>query len=246
MPKPKRKPAAGRASPPGVKSTPVPDLNTTPPPDAKLTAEPDAKSTREPVEDKKRVEPCAPAESADVKGRGDAAREARSVKRLPPFVHIKPPRDSLLKKAERVAAFLSSVAVVAGVFFAVYQLKQSDAAERRRAAIEVVGRTRSAEFLRDYRALKDVYLRGHISEEEKKSLADPMNHVMNVYDSAAVMYINNLADRCIIRDSVYGGAREMSEISDGLTYPPEYKGNFDLFLSLMEKEQCGPPAALRP
>jgi hypothetical protein len=244
MPKSKRKPAAGEARPPGVKSTPAPGVNATPP-DAKLTAEPDTKSTREPVEGKMGTGPGAPAEAVDGKG-GGAAHEARGVKRPPPVAHIKPPRDSLFKKVERVTALLSSVAVVAGVFFAVYQLKQSDAAERRRAAIESGGRTRSAEFLNDYRVLKAAYLRGHISEEEKVSLADPLNYVMNVYDGVALMYINNLADRCIIKDYVYEGAKEMAEISKGLSYPDDYRKNFDLSLRLMEKEQCGPQAAPRP
>jgi HEAT repeat protein len=154
----------------------------------------------------------------------------------PPKEHT---REHWFRTVERAFSFLANVAVVVGIVFALYQIKQGELTERRRVAIEAVGQIRSAEFLKAYRKVKVAYHSKQVKEEDRDDLLDSLNHVMNVYDNIAVMYISDVADRCIIKNSIQSGAQEASEISKFLEYPPEYRSNLDSLLILMERENCG-------
>ena len=163
--------------------------------------------------------------------------------------------DSRLKLAERIASIVASIAVIVGIPIALVQLYQTDKfqketitlagiTEKRRIAIEAVDRTRSTEFLKAYRILKVTYHTRYAepvkkrSLEEDQALIDSLNYVMNTYDSIAIMYINNLADRCIIKDSIYSGSKEIATFCDSFLYPEEERKNFNNLLALMEREKC--------
>jgi|SRR5579885_398448 len=148
-------------------------------------------------------------------------------------------KEHWFRSVERLFSFFANVAVVVGIMFALYQIKQAELTERRRVAIEAVGQVRSAEFLKDYRMLKAAYSSKHVKEEDKDALIDSLNHVMNVYDNVAILYISDVADRCIIKNSIQSGAQEVSQMSKFFEYPPEYRSNFDSLLTLMEREDCG-------
>lgn len=139
---------------------------------------------------------------------------------------------------ERTLSVLASLAVVAGIWFAIYQVNLSNTIEKRRVAVEAIGQTRSAEFLKDYRNVKTAYQTKQIESKEKVALVDSLNHVMNVYDHIAILYISNIADKCIIKNSIYSGAKEMSAICDSMSYPSEYRSNFNILLILMDQEYC--------
>lgn len=147
-------------------------------------------------------------------------------------------RVDWVKTVERSFSLLANAAVVTGIGFALYQLHQSNTFEKRRIGIEAVSQTKSAEFLKAYRMLKSAEETRQVADEEKIALVDSLNHVMNVYDNIATLYINDLADKCIIKNGVYSGAKEMAPISDSLSYPAKYRKHFDFFLGLMEQESC--------
>jgi hypothetical protein len=165
-----------------------------------------------------------------------------------------------LKLAQRITAILASVAVIAGVCIALIQLHQTEslerqrslqaeAAEKRRLAIEAISQARSVEFLRAYRRLTEVYLNRHNKppsadrpeeREERMALIDSLNYVMNVYDSIAIIYNHDLADRCIIKENIYDGSRQMARFCDAFQYQANYRKNFDAMLALMETQKCAP------
>jgi hypothetical protein len=145
----------------------------------------------------------------------------------------------------QVVAFLANVAVVFGVAFAVRQLNLAESTERRRIAIEAVNQTRSPEFLRAYRALKATSQVTVAIGRDEDATADNVNYVMNVYDGIALLYINDVADRCIIKDAIRDGAQEMGTIASKLSYPQQLRNNFDAFLALMDQTSCGPLQAHR-
>ena len=151
-------------------------------------------------------------------------------------------REGFWLRVERIAAIVSifaSVATVAGIFFLIYQIRQTNTIEKRRFAVEAIRQTRSAEFIKAFRQLKTAYETKQVNEKDKDSLVDSLNHVMNVYDDIAVVYMSDIADKCIVKDSVYSGANEMSAISDALSpSPPDNREHFKLFLKLMEQETC--------
>lgn len=182
--------------------------------------------------------------------------------------NLKPDRTPLLPKdssswlwlnsVQKIMSILASLAVILGVVIALRQLRQTDTieqqrsvqseiAEKRRLAIEAVSQTRSVEFLRAYRRLKVAYTTQHLeptkgesseAREEKWALTDSLNYVMNVYDSIAIMYNNNLADRCIIKENIYSGSNEIATFCDAFSYPKGYRMNFNTMLALMEQQQC--------
>lgn len=162
---------------------------------------------------------------------------------------------SRLKLVKNIVSIFAGIAVIVGIPIALIQLHQTDRfqkdtitlsaiTEKRRIAIEAVDRTRSVEFLKAYREVKVAYhtARADLAEkkslEEKQDLIDSFNYVMNVYDSIAIMYINDLADRCIIKDNIYSGSKEVSTFCDAFSYPEEYRRNVNTLLALMEQEKC--------
>lgn len=140
---------------------------------------------------------------------------------------------------ERVLSILASFATAAGIFFAFCQIRLSNTIEKRGVAVEAIRQTRSAEFIKAFRQLKTAYENKQVDEKDKDSLIDSLNHVMNVYDDIAVLYINDIADKCIIKDSIYSSAKQMSAINSALSpSPPGNREHFNLLLKLMEQESC--------
>jgi len=143
---------------------------------------------------------------------------------------------------ERIASIVSifaSLATVAVIFFLTYQIRQTNTIEKRRFAVEAIRQTRSAEFIKAFRQSKLAYQTGQIDEKDKEALIDSVNHVMNVYDDIAVIYISDIGDKCIIKGSIYSAAKEWSAISKAVSSsPPEDRKHFDLLLKLMEQESC--------
>lgn len=155
-----------------------------------------------------------------------------------------------VKRGERVLALFANLAVIFGIWFGVRQLTQADLMERRRIAIEAVAQTRTPEFLSAYRTLKDAYASQQVKKEDKKEdrekLADSLNQVMSVYEQIAILYVQDVADKCIIKAGVSRGARSMAPIASYFTEPDKYWENFNSFLLRMEREGCGQPAGGSP
>jgi hypothetical protein len=156
-----------------------------------------------------------------------------------------PSRSSRLEIAKNVASIIASLGIVIAVIglyqadtFEKRRIVLSDISEKRRIAIEAVGHTRSVDFLKAYRILKVTYHAKRVDPKTKESLIDSLNYVMNMYDSIAIIYINDLADRCIIKDNIYFSCIEVATFCDAFSYPENYRRNFDTLLALMEQEKC--------
>lgn len=176
------------------------------------------------------------------------------IKRLVDFLRkffewpVKPVVGFLHKPFEWLVKFVSVVAnlaVIFGIYFAYTQLQLSSTLEKRRTAIEAVSQVRTPEFQRDVAQLKK-------ANKDKTPLDNPtidaLNYVMNVYDHIAILYIYDLADRCIIKESTYPAIKEMSDINDAIPYPSDardsqayYRKRFTEALELMKKESCERP-----
>lgn len=144
---------------------------------------------------------------------------------------------NLPARLERLLSILANTAVIAGIIFAFFQIIQTNQAEKRRIAIEAIRQVRTNEFLKANDELKTAYATRHIGDEQ--TLLDNLNYVMNVYDNIAIMYINNLADRCVVKNSIYSGAKEFAPVLGFLKSPERYRNNFDMFIEHMERKDCG-------
>jgi hypothetical protein len=148
----------------------------------------------------------------------------------------------ILRKLEEWIPTLANLAVIFGLFFAYYTIKHSSDLERRRAAIEAVIQVRTADFQKSLARLKTFYAPMKTGDKTfvlDNSTTDDINQVMNVYDHIAILYINDVADRCIIKESIYSAVKELSSILDACSYPHEYRKNFNTLLHLMDQVYCG-------
>ena len=145
-------------------------------------------------------------------------------------------RRSKLGKIERLLSMTANVVVIAGIFIAVFQLYQARVSEKAQNAINAINQTRSSDFLRAYARLKTAYNSKNVGDAA--SLIDDLNYVMNTYDHIALLYMNNLANRCVIKNATYLAITEISPICDSMSYPKEYRKNFDKLLVLMDKDVC--------
>lgn len=131
------------------------------------------------------------------------------------------------------------VSLIWAVSFGLSQMEQLDEIERRRIAIEAVDRIRSSEFLKAYKNLMDFP-----STNNKPTLKDDLLLVMNVYDHIALLYLNGVADQCLIKKSIKKSMHEISEpirkVQDShrVLYPIEFRKNFNDVLHHMERIEC--------
>jgi len=145
-------------------------------------------------------------------------------------------RPLAIECVKATASFLADIAVVLGIAFAVIQLTHADRSERRRVAIDAVNQTRSPAFLKAYTNLKMSYQGGQVHGD--LPLLEDVNYLVNVYEHIALLYMNDLADKCLIRQSVYPALRELSPIWDAMSYPKNYRENIDRLLIAMEQNDC--------
>lgn len=139
-------------------------------------------------------------------------------------------------KVRNWISVITNIAVIAGIIFAYVQIKQANRTEKRRIAIEAVSLTRTAEFLKAYSILKTAYNTKKV--EDKNQLIDKLNYVMNVYDNIAILFINDLGDKCIIKNAVYPGVTEFYAILNSMQYPYEYKKNVNTLVEILKDVDC--------
>jgi hypothetical protein len=149
----------------------------------------------------------------------------------------RPLPETKLARSVQWATLFTNIAVMAGILFAYYQFTEANKAERRRLAIEAVSQTRSAEFLKAYADLRTAYHDGRV-EGDPVAIRDDINLVISVYDHIALLYINELADRCVIKNTVYTAVKELRPICDAMRYREENREHVDRLFKLMEQERC--------
>lgn len=139
-----------------------------------------------------------------------------------------------IKNLEKLISILANIAVICGIIFVLIQITQANEFEKRRIAIDAVSKTRSNDFLKAFARFKTA-----CSSQEVKDhtiFIDDLNFIINVYDNIAILYINDLADRAIIKANIYLAAKELSSILNTLTYPKVNNKNFKIFLTSMEND----------
>ncbi|HXI24615.1 MAG TPA: hypothetical protein VNG71_12190 [Pyrinomonadaceae bacterium] len=142
-------------------------------------------------------------------------------------------------RRETIAQWLSmgaNVVVMVGIIFAYVQFRHIEHSERVQNAINAVNQVRSSDFLKAYTRLKTASASGKTLDST--AVVDDLNFVMNIYDNVALLYVNDLADRCVIKNGTYAATKEVSAICDLLSYPREYRVNFDRFVAMMNTEVC--------
>src|SRR5712692_5713502 len=72
-----------------------------------------------------------------------------------------------LERIVSITSILASLATAAGIFFVIYQIRQTNTIEGRRVAVEAIRQTRSAEFIKAFRQLKTAYQTKRIDEKDK-------------------------------------------------------------------------------
>jgi len=148
-------------------------------------------------------------------------------------------RARLWSARSTIVKVIAIVPFIWGVFSWVAEMRQAREAEQRRIAIEAVDRTRSPEFLKAYKKLREFP-----SRSDELTLLDDLLLIMNVYDHIALLYLFGLADECIIKKTVNNGMREISKpIGDildayNIASPDGFKTNFDALLRRMEHKRC--------
>jgi len=145
-------------------------------------------------------------------------------------------KQAVLSKIEKFLAMTANVCVIIGILVAIFQFSQSKRAEKVQNAINAINQTRSDDFLKAYARLKTAYSTGQANDQV--TLIDDLNYVTNTYDNTALLYINDLADRCVIKKAMFSTVQELPSICDKLSFPKEYRQNIDQFLAQMRSENC--------
>lgn len=132
------------------------------------------------------------------------------------------------EKIEKIISIIANIAIISGIIFALVQVVQSSRFEKRRIAIESLAILRSNGFLESYDNLlgsdPNIIL-------FNSSLREDLNYVINVYDNIAILYLNGLADKNLIKRTIYPAIKQVVSILDSISYPKENRLNIDLLIS---------------
>lgn len=138
---------------------------------------------------------------------------------------------------ERIISTLANIAVIAGIGFATYQVLQTDQIEKQRTAVEAIREIRSPAFLKSYARLKTAYINDDL--DKSVEMVDDINYLMSVYDNIASLCANNLADKCIIKDSIFPSIRDLLKILKSISFcPKEDKNRFEAFVTSLARKDC--------
>lgn len=147
-----------------------------------------------------------------------------------------PTKLRALNLIEKILAMTTNVFVIVGIFFAFAQLRAAKQSEKIQNAINAINQTRSSDFLKAYARIKTAAQTKQA--DDRVTLIDDLNYVMNTYDNAALLYIKDRADRCMIKEATFSTVQELPAICETLSYPEAYRSNLNNFLQQMTAERC--------
>lgn len=130
----------------------------------------------------------------------------------------------------KVIAIAADIAVVTAVIFVLVQIVQSNQFEKRRVAIDATAPTASVEFLASYTRLFDAYT-ADPTMFSSGSLRDDLIYVMSVYDNMAILCLNGLADKDLVKQRSLRAMTVLLPILDAMKWPPESRRNFDALVN---------------
>ncbi len=137
---------------------------------------------------------------------------------------------------ERLISIASNIAVIAGIVFAFIQVDQSNQSEKRLVAIEAIRQTRTDDFIKSYTRVKSAFqLKVNIAQDN--SLIDDINFIKNTYDNIAILYLNDLGDKNIIREAIYLGVKDFYLTIKGSPLAANISKSLKTFIDKMESEK---------
>lgn len=140
-------------------------------------------------------------------------------------------------KINQCITLVMKLSVIVAVIVGLIQLYQANRSEKRIIAIEAVKQTRTVEFLKALARLREGFENKKIDDME--AYRDNLNYVMGVYDNIAILYHNDVVDKCIIKDSVESGLNIFVPILDSIeNFPVEYRENVDLLRIKLSQMIC--------
>jgi hypothetical protein len=143
-----------------------------------------------------------------------------------------------MKKIDRtvsIISIISNIAVIIGIIFAFAQIVQSNRSEKRLIAIEAVKETRTNDFIKSYTRLKSEFESGTKIKQDN-ALIDDLNYMMNTYSNIAILYLNDLGDKEIIKNTVYSGVKDFYIIIDSLKLKTNSSEQLRCFIEKMENK----------
>ena len=142
-----------------------------------------------------------------------------------------------IDKIEKKFSILGNFAVIVGVIFAIYQINIAIHAEKRGIAIDVISKTKTSEFLQAQTRLAS-WPECIAYKNDASLLLYDLNYVLNTYDIVAVYFINNIADRCIIKQGVYQTAIDFKKVLDISDCQKDKRISFDRFIEMIGDVNC--------
>jgi hypothetical protein len=168
-------------------------------------------------------------------------------------------KEDITESLDKIFKIATNISIIIGLLFTYIQIKQvnnqikdNKEVEQRKQAVETVKQVRTKEFIISLSNFKSL-----ITKNEKlgKSKIDEclkdLNFVLNVYDDIALIYLSDIADKCLILRNIKTSIIEFTELLDGFEglIPYEYKDeiqnqikfnrtNIDLLISEMKKINC--------
>lgn len=106
------------------------------------------------------------------------------------------------------------IAVIAGIVVAFIEYYDQKDVERKRIAIDETASTVTPHFLQAVRTLGNVIDRSTRSDIPDVEVEQSLYLVMNTYFRLHDLFKYDLADRCIIKDSIYETARHLRPLVD--------------------------------
>lgn len=137
-----------------------------------------------------------------------------------------------------IITFLMNLSVIVAVILGFLQLNQSNRSDERLHAIEAVKQTRTVEFLKALTRLTEGF--ENTNNDSMETFRDDLNYVMNTYDNIAILYLNDIVDKCIIKEAIESGLNNFIDILDSINFPVEYRKNIDLLKSELNRLLCNP------
>lgn len=147
-----------------------------------------------------------------------------------------------------VFKFLVSIAVILGVILAYETLGNRKEIEEKRLAINAVSRFSDKWFMDSYLRVLEGFdeelMPGLYDPKEIRQLYNDLSIVLNVINSVAILYENELADRCIIKRYARNMMEEFSPVLDNALAPyskessERIREHFDNFEKRLKDNVC--------
>jgi hypothetical protein len=142
-----------------------------------------------------------------------------------------------LEASQQITAILANLVVVAGtvgVVLAYRQWQDAKRAEITQAAITAMSQTRTPEFLKAYSRL--VRVQRHPADATPDS--DDVDYVVNTYDQIALLYLNGVVDRCLVKRAIEDALQTLSPLWANRSDLKKSTVNIESMRQAMQRARC--------